>query len=89
MDTGVDAVPMMKEAKQIVSKKPGTLLLWASCREVYNIIQAQEAGVDIITVTNAILAKLPNLGKDLGQLSLETVQMFVNDGKSLGFSIRA
>ena len=89
MDTGVDAVPMMKKAGQIAAAKPGTQTLWASCREVYNIIQAQEAGTDIITVTNPILAKLPNLGKDLTQLSLETVQMFVNDGRSLGYSIRA
>ena len=89
MDTGVDAVPMMKKAKEIASKKPGTLTLWASCREVYNIVQAQESGTDIITVTNAILAKLPNFGKDLGQLSLETVQMFSNDSKALGFSILA
>ena len=89
MDTGVDAVPVMKKATELCRKKPGTLSLWASCREVYNIVQAQESGTDIITVTNAILAKLPNFGKDLAQLSLETVQMFVNDGKSLGFSIRA
>ncbi len=87
LDTGVDAVPVMKEAKEICDKKPGTKLLWASCREVYNIIQADQCGTDIITVTNDILKKLPNLGKDLEQLSLETVKMFVNDGKSLGFSI--
>ena len=89
MDTGVDAVPMMKKAKELAKNKPGTLTLWASCREVYNIIQAEESGTDIITVTNAILAKLPNFGKDLKQLSLETVQMFVNDAKGLGYSIRA
>lgn len=87
MDTGVDAMPLMKEVAAICKTKPGTESLWASCREVYNIIQADECGVDIITVTNAILGKLPMLGKDLTQLSLETVQMFVNDGKSLGFSI--
>lgn len=87
LDTGVDAVPIMKEVTEICKKKPGTLSLWASCRELYNIIQADQCGTDIITVTNNILAKLPNLGKDLTQLSLETVQMFVNDGKSLGFSI--
>ncbi len=87
LDTGVDAMPIMKEVSDICREKPGTLSLWASCREVYNIIQADQCGVDIITVTNAILAKLPNLGKDLTKLSLETVQMFVNDGKSLGFSI--
>lgn len=89
MDAGVDAVEIMKKAKEIAATKPGTLTLWASCREVYNIIQAQESGTDIVTVTNDILAKLPNLGKDLERFSLETVQMFVNDGKSLGYSIRA
>ena len=87
LDTGVDAVPVMKEVTEICRTKPGTLSLWASCRELYNIIQADQCGTDIITVTNNILAKLPNLGKDLTQLSLETVQMFVNDGKSLGYSI--
>ena len=87
LDTGVDAVPVMKEVAQICRTKPGTLSLWASCREVYNIVQADQCGTDIITVTNDILKKLPNLGKDLTKLSLETVQMFVNDGKSLGFSI--
>ncbi len=87
LDTGVDAVPVMKEVAQICKTKPGTLSLWASCREVYNIIQADQCGTDIITVTNDILKKLPKLGKDLTELSLETVQMFVNDGKSLGFSI--
>ncbi|MBR4169330.1 MAG: transaldolase [Lachnospiraceae bacterium] len=89
MDTGVDAVPIMKKATEMCRKKSGTLSLWASCREVYNIIQADQCGTDIITVTNNLLAKLPNLGKDLAQLSLETVQMFSNDSKALGFSILA
>lgn len=87
MDTGVDAVPVMKEVTKLCQSKPGTMSLWASCREVYNIIQADECGTDIITVTNPLLAKLPNLGKDLTTLSLETVQMFVRDGQSLGYSI--
>ncbi len=87
MDAGVDAVPMMKEVARLCKTKPGTLSLWASCREVFNIIQADECGVDIITVTNNLLAKLPNLGKDLRQFSLETVQMFAADSKALGFSI--
>ena len=60
LDTGVDAVPIMKEVTEICKAKPGTLSLWASCRELYNIIQADQCGTDIITVTNNILAKLPN-----------------------------
>ncbi|MBO4902925.1 MAG: transaldolase [Lachnospiraceae bacterium] len=87
MDTGVDAMPIMKKTAELCRTKPGTLSLWASCREVYNIVQADQCGTDIITVTNNLLAKLPNLGKDLKQLSLETVQMFASDSKALGFSI--
>ena len=87
MDAGVDAVPMMKEVNEIIKSKPGTKSLWASCREVYNIVQADQSGTDIVTVTNDLLKKLPNLGKDLDQFSLETVQMFVKDGQSLGYSI--
>lgn len=87
MDAGVDATEIMKETQKICATKPGTLSLWASCREVYNIIQADECGTDIVTVTNDLLKKLSGLGKDLDQFSLETVQMFVRDGQSLGFKI--
>lgn len=87
MDAGVDATEIMKETQKICAAKPGTLTLWASCREVYNIIQADECGTDIVTVTNDLLKKLSGLGKDLDQFSLETVQMFVRDGQSLGFKI--
>lgn len=87
MDAGVDAVPIMKKASEICRRKPGTLSLWASCREVFNIVQADQSGTDIVTVTNDLLKKLPNLGKDLTQFSLETVQMFDRDSKALGFSI--
>ena len=87
MDAGVDAEPIMKETADICKQKSGTQSLWASCREVFNIIQADRCGVDIITVTNDLLSKLPNFGKDLIQFSLETVQMFARDGESLGFSI--
>lgn len=87
MDAGIDAEPIMRAAKLICKEKEGTKLLWASCREVFNIVQADRCGTDIVTVTNDILKKLPLLGKDLTQFSLETVQMFVRDGQSLGYSI--
>lgn len=86
-DTGVNPVPLMKQALEICREKQGNKLLWASSREVYNIIQAQELGVDIITVTPALLGKLAMYKKDLDELSLETVQGFHNDTKALGFTI--
>ncbi len=86
-DTGINPIPVMAEAAKICHEKKGLELLWASCREVLNIIQAQEAGVDIITVTYDILRKLPLIGKDNEILSLETVKMFYNDAQSLGYKI--
>ncbi len=85
-DAGEDPEIIMRQAAQIC-RQAGAMSLWASCREVFNIIQADRCGVDIITVTNDLIAKLKNVGKDLEEFSLETVQMFERDGRSLGFSI--
>lgn len=86
-DTGVDPLPIMTEALAICREKESIELLWASPRETFNIYQAQALGVDIITCTSDLIAKLPLAGKQLEDYSLETVQMFLNDSKSLGFSI--
>ncbi|HER9545115.1 TPA: transaldolase [Streptococcus pyogenes] len=86
-DTGVDSMPIMEEALRICRQKEGVELLWASPRETYNIYQADQLGVDIITCTTDLIAKLPLQGKDLKDYSLETVQMFLKDSTSLGFKI--
>jgi transaldolase len=86
-DTGRDPMPLMKEALQILSGNPHTELIWASPRELLNIFQADEIGCHIITVTNDILAKLKLVGKDLGDFSLETVQMFHNDAAKAGYTL--
>ncbi|VGT36965.1 translaldolase [Streptococcus pyogenes] len=86
-DTDVDPMPIMEEALRICRQKEGVELLWASPRETYNIYQADQLGVDIITCTTDLIAKLPLQGKDLEDYSLETVQMFLKDSTSLGFKI--
>lgn len=86
-DTGQNPVPIMKGALSIVKPKPNIELLWASTRELLNIIQADRCGCNIITVTPDILKKMKNIGKDLTVLSLETVQMFYDDAKSAGYKI--
>ncbi|WP_326675692.1 transaldolase [Streptococcus pyogenes] len=86
-DTGVDPMPIMEEAPRICRQKEGVELLWASPRETYNIYQADQLGVDIITCTTDLIAKLPLQGKDLEDYSLEAVQMFLKDSTSLGFKI--
>lgn len=86
-DTGRDPVPYMKEAASILKDNGNAQLLWASSRELLNIFEADEAGCHIITVTNDILKKLHMVGKDLGELSLDTVKMFHDDSKKAGYSI--
>lgn len=86
-DAGVDAREHMQMAAKICHAKNNVQLLWASCREVYNILEAEKSGADIITVTNDLLKKTSNIGKDLEEYSLETVKMFYNDGRELGYSV--
>jgi transaldolase len=87
-DTGRDPVPLMREALGVCRAAGREIeLLWASPRELLNIVQAAEVGCDIITVTNDLLAKLPTLGKELAAFSLETVQMFHRDAQAAGFKL--
>jgi len=86
-DTGIDPTDIMIKSKEICQTKDGIKLLWASPREVLNIVQADEVGADIITCTPELISKLDTIGKDLEQFSLETVQMFLKDSQNLGFSI--
>jgi len=86
-DTGMDPVPVMAEAVRILRATPGVELIWASPRELLNVFQADAVGCHIITATNDILKKLPLVGKDLTQYSLETVEMFYNDAVASGFEV--
>jgi transaldolase len=86
-DTGRDPVPLMSKAIDILSGNLHAELIWASPRELLNIFQADEIGCQIITVTNDILKKLSNVGKDLDDYSLETVKMFHDDARAAGFQI--
>ncbi len=86
-DTGTDPVPVMRQALVIMKAKPKAELLWASPRELLNIVQANEIGCHIITATNDILNKLSLLGTDHGDYSLETVQMFYRDASAAGYTI--
>jgi transaldolase len=87
-DTGVDPMPIMRASRVLLESQPKAELLWASVREVLNIIQAEEAGCDIVTVPHDILGKAAKmLGLDLTALSLDTVKMFARDAVQAGFKL--
>lgn len=86
-DTGRDPVEVITKAVMLFNCYRNSQILWASVREVYNVVQADECRCDIVTVPYDILKKLSMIGKDLKELSLETVKMFYNDAKSSGLSL--
>jgi transaldolase len=86
-DTGVDPLPLMAQALEILNGNSTAQLMWASSRELLNIFQANSIGCHVITVTADILRKLPLIGYDLEQLSLDTVKMFRDDALGAGFSL--
>jgi transaldolase len=86
-DTGVDPVPIMIEAHGMLRRLPRAELLWASTRELLNVVQAADCGCHIITATPDIIAKLPLIGKDLESYSIETVKMFHDDARAAGFRL--
>jgi transaldolase len=86
-DAGVDPVPIMARAVQIMEQAPRSELIWASPREILNLVQANEVGCHIITITHDLLRKLDGLGKSLEQFSLETVRMFHDDALAAGYTL--
>ncbi len=86
-DTGRDPIPLIREALEILAPLPNVELIWASPREILNIVQAAEIGCHVITVTHDLLKKLGGLGRDLTEFSLDTVRMFHRDAELSGYSL--
>jgi len=86
-DTGIDPLPLMAAAVEMLKVNTKAELVWASTREILNIFQANAVGCQVITVTNDILRKLSLIGYDLTEYSVDTVKMFHDDAQRAGFSL--
>jgi transaldolase len=86
-DTGVDPVPLMSQAVEILKSNAKAELVWASSREVFNVFQAEAVGCHVITLTHDLLKKLSIVGLDLTEYSLDTVKMFYSDAQRSGFTL--
>ncbi len=86
-DTGRDPVPEIAAALEIIAATPQLELIWASPREVFDIVRANDVGCHVITVTYDLLRKSELFGKDLAEFSLETVRMFYGDACAAGYSL--
>lgn len=86
-NAGIDPEPTMKFATDLTKDFSHIEILWASSREVFNVIQAERTGCDIITMPPSLIKSMDDLGKDLEEYSLDTVKMFYDDAVSAGFTI--
>jgi transaldolase len=77
----------MAAAVKLLSPFPNQQLIWASPRELLNVFHADAVGCHVITMTNDLLKKLPLVGKDLDDYSLETVKMFHTDAAHARYSL--
>ena len=87
-DLGIDYRPLMREAVAGARKTPNVEIIWASTREVFNVIEADEMGCHIVTAPAEILKKLPALGtKTLEELSLDAVKLFRADALAAALAL--
>jgi len=86
-DSGRDPCAAVNESLAIIEGAPQLELLWASPRQVYDIVLADRTGCHVITVTYDLLSKLRLFGKDLDAYSLETVSMFYEDARRAGYDL--
>ena len=86
-DTGRDPIPLMNDCLKEMKINSNSELLWASPRELLNIIQADQIGCHIITVTKDIIKKLQFTNYNLEDYSLDTVKIFYKDAVDAGFKI--
>ena len=86
-DTGRDPLPVMIKALQLMKRNKKSQLIWASTREIYNILQASKINCHIITVTTDIIKKFSLSGYSLEKYSLDTVKDFYKDAQDSNYKI--
>jgi transaldolase len=86
-DVGKNPIPIIKESINLTKKLKGISILWASTREAYNYIQAQDCGCSIITMPPSIIQKVSKFGASFQDLTLDTVRRFLKDSKDSNFKI--
>ncbi len=87
-DLGIDYRPIMQDAVARARKTPNVEIIWASTREVFNVVEADAMGCHIITAPADVLKKLPALGtQSPAELSLSAVKAFRDDALAAGLTL--
>jgi transaldolase len=88
-DLGIDYRPIMEDAINRARATPNVEIIWASTREVFNVVEADQMRCHIITAPADLLKKLPALGsRTAAELSLDAVQLFREDALAAGLTLK-
>jgi transaldolase len=88
-DFGYDYRPIMADAVARARKTPNVEIIWASTREVFNVVEADAMGCHIITAPADVLKKLPALGTlTPTEISLGAVKAFREDALAAGLTLQ-
>jgi len=86
-DVGKDPIPIIQKSVRITKKMKNIQILWASTREAYNYMQANNCQCEIITMPPKIIEKISKFGKSFRTLTLDTVKTFFKDAEDANFKI--
>jgi len=87
-DMGIDATNQIKKISKLLKKKKSNCrLLWASTRQIYDLVLAKSCGCKIITISPSIYSKKKNIKRTWKEFSLLTVREFYQDAKKCKFTI--
>ncbi len=87
-DNGKDPVPEIKKSLNLVRNYKNVEILWASTREAYNYIHANQLGCNIITMPPSIIEKVLKFGKSFTELTTSTVKTFLADSNKSKFKLK-
>ena len=86
-DKGRDPIPIFKRCISLTKKDKNIEILWASTREAYNYIQAQQINCNIITMPPKVIKQINSFGKSFESMTLDTVKGFLLDSKKSKFTL--
>ncbi len=83
-DCGKSSESLVRYAKHTFRDYPNVKILWAACRTVYNVLEAENQGADIVTVPEQVLKRIHRLNDDPYEAGVKAVIQFRQDGINSG-----
>lgn len=87
-DSGLDCSDIVQYAVNTFKSYPNIKILWAACRTIYNMFEAEKQGAHIVTVPDSVISRMNRIGDNTYEASVKQVKQFYQDGieGNIGFN---